>query len=299
VKRALLLICVASLACASEDASVDAGLPDSGTTSTTCPDSASYIGASWPAQMMIGADELFLADAAEAASLEIVLSDKAKVTIAPGNYPIPTTPGTYSLRLPICLEFPGGARPMLGDVGQVIVTGGGAITYFQLKQQLEGWTVQLYADDESGAMQFRGGGLKRENSTTLRDLISTRFRYYDGRRHTITFQGGTLISEFRLQWGGTPSSGLLMRASGELDGTQFDQPDYYKLVNNFEHHFFGADWALLFEAPINGACGLRVDHGDPLLSWGDPTMVTLSRINCDLTAIDQRAISNQTTEPHP
>ena len=76
-----------------------------------------------------------------------------------------------------------------------------------------------------------------------------------------------------------------VRAVGTFKGESFDQRDFWKLVYSPSHHHFSRSWAVLFDAPIEGACGLKVINFDldGLHSEG-PAVV--STIDCDLTTIE-------------
>jgi hypothetical protein len=66
---------------------------------------------------------------------------------------------------------------------------------------------------------------------------------------------------------------VFARASGSYRGVAFDQRDYFKLVYSPEHHHFTRHFAVLFDAPIEGACGLELinlpgpPNAKPLRAW--------------------------------
>jgi len=57
--------------------------------------------------------------------------------------------------------------------------------------------------------------------------------------------------------------GAFVRASGTYEDESFDQQSYWKLVYNPQHHHFVRDFAVLFDAPIHGACGIEVANLEP------------------------------------
>ena len=81
-------------------------------------------------------------------------------------------------------------------------------------------------------------------------------------------------------------------AVGTLDGEAFDVTDYFRLVYNPEHHHFQRHFAVLFDAPIGGACGLAVrDLGS------SPDIARVERVDCALGLLDERAISSNVYVP--
>ena len=84
-----------------------------------------------------------------------------------------------------------------------------------------------------------------------------------------------------------------VRASGSLDGQSFEQADYWKLIYNPSHHHFSRDFAVLFDAPIGSACGLKATEVDP---WGDAPPAQVHTIDCELGEIDERLLSSESYE---
>jgi hypothetical protein len=59
------------------------------------------------------------------------------------------------------------------------------------------------------------------------------------------------------------------------------------------HHHFERTFAVLFDAPIGGACGLRAEHLSP---WPDPPSapMALRTVDCALAPVETRAITEHT-----
>jgi hypothetical protein len=119
---------------------------------------------------------------------------------------------------------------------------------------------------------------------------------YPLHRHTITFDGGQVVLDVRItgQVGAAEMVGAFTAASGTLDGTAFTQTDYWDLVYSADHHHFIRNFAVLFDAPIGGACGLKVLNfigNDPRL-----TLPEVDTINCDLSNISARTVSTAVLE---
>jgi hypothetical protein len=85
---------------------------------------------------------------------------------------------------------------------------------------------------------------------------------------------------------------VFLEGRGELDGTAFDQLDYWKLVYSAPHHHFSnRAFVVLFDQPISGACGLRVESLDAF----DGTLPEVSLAGCDLQPLSARTPSSQVT----
>jgi hypothetical protein len=261
-----------------------------------CPGPEAYIGDNWAGVLQVGSDQCFLAASIEGRQLEEMYRTQAIMRIPAGSYAVPIEVGTYPLRLPTCIQrFDPTPVFTLGDAGEVTVQRYGEYVELSLWQDVyddlgQAWRMRVAMSGEGTDLQVDMGYIIGTDYSYY--MGDNTFPYYERWRHNVVFEGGELTSDFFAAWGGTPSSGLLVRASGTLDGVAFDQTDYWKLVNNHDHHFFGADWAVFFDAPINGACGLRVDDGNPI---GSMVMYDLAvhTIDCDLQFLEERTESDQ------
>jgi hypothetical protein len=107
----------------------------------------------------------------------------------------------------------------------------------------------------------------------------------------VDFEGGDLTLELRMgESVAATEPAAFVRASGTLDGQGFEQDDYWKLIYNPSHHHFSRNFAVLFDAPIGSACGLKVVGVDP---WGDPPPAQVHTIDCELGAIEERALNSE------
>ena len=80
-----------------------------------------------------------------------------------------------------------------------------------------------------------------------------------------------------------------VQAAGTLGGTQFTQNSYWRLIFTGGHHLMTEDFTVLFDSPIDGACGLKV------LVAGDP-LPTVSTIDCDLSDIESYGVTSSVSE---
>jgi hypothetical protein len=120
---------------------------------------------------------------------------------------------------------------------------------------------------------------------------------YPAYRHTVTFAGGQIVLDVRItgEVGGSSMLSAFTSAAGTLDGKAFTQTDYWKLVYSADHHHFNRQLAVLFDAPIGDACGLKV-----LNFWGSRYLAPLPEfytIRCDLTSIAALDVSDATVAP--
>jgi hypothetical protein len=218
---------------------------------------------------------------------------RALVRFAPGEYRLPTAEGSYTGRLPVCAQIADIGPPLeLGPAGNIWVSVWGEYSSVGYEQAMydelgQEWTLRMSFGGTAGVVRLQSASLvSGDRRLNLISNAPHEWYVYDYSRHKVTFTRGYLHSEFISSWGGTPSSGIIYRAEGELDGVVFEQDDYWRLTNNFYHHFFGADWAVFFDSPIGSACGIMVINGEPVglgWEWPDPTVST---ILCDFT-VDQ------------
>lgn len=107
-------------------------------------------------------------------------------------------------------------------------------------------------------------------------------------QHLITFENGDMLS-VKLSF----SSGPYARTSfdiawGRWRGQDFQQRDRFKLIYAAPSDHSTRSVAVLFDEPIDGACGLRVSSIDPL----DPSAGTAATVDCELEDIDAIAITS-------
>jgi hypothetical protein len=119
---------------------------------------------------------------------------------------------------------------------------------------------------------------------------------YPLNRHTITFDSEQVALDVRITGEVSVAEmiGAFTAASGTLDGTAFTQTDYWDLVYSADHHHFIRNFAVLFDAPIGGACGLKVLNFVGNNPGG--SLPEVNTINCDLSNIAARTVTNAVLE---
>jgi hypothetical protein len=210
---------------------------------------------------------------ATSSRLAETLAKKAMATIAPGTYALPDAQGPAPFALPLCLLRPNQkplatgtgtiARRMVGptrifDLSLPVSSGvgGGSVSGTLAREgtsPLSGEDLEglAFCPDSTCAPLARASflGACSLDGNPTRDVVDLE----DGRVElTVTFSRPTpgVI--------GIGEDAVLSRASGSFRGVPFDQRDYFKLVYSPEHHHFIRHYAVFFDAPVAGACGL--DH---------------------------------------
>jgi hypothetical protein len=115
--------------------------------------------------------------------------------------------------------------------------------------------------------------------------------------HELTFDDGQLELDVRIgQSFASTEPAAFVRASGTFRGVAFEQTNYWKLVYRPAHHHFERDFAVLFDTPIDGACGLQI-----LAFSADPQGVapTAATVDCALDPIDALEVQSFTLTRDP
>ena len=300
-----------------------------GSAGQDCPDSTDYVGdPTWPHVLVVTDGAEYCGHFSEARNLEQEYATKAKIRIAAGSYPLAAEDGTYDFALPVCFERgPGGVGgPSFAGAGQVetiytLNTYNGYVSYSHVFTQplsfpeTDTWTFQghiSYWDMQGSPVEpvLAGGPLDHydEDMGDAANLLLCKspdcdqwddvsfdacHPDYPLQAHSVTFEGGQISLDVRIT-GGVGTSAMLSaftRASGTLDGTAFTQTDYFKLVYSADHHHFIRNFAVLFDEPIGGACGLKVL--DFVWSLPEPEVYT---IDCDLSNLAPRSVTDASLE---
>ncbi len=258
----------------------------------------------------------------ELRTLEEEMDMKARLWIPPGTYPVPSQAGTFDFILPLCLQMrQPGSQPELSGLGSIEADssslGENIIASMSMGQPLrdasnkEYWffadiSDQLAAGDtmldvfdgehpEVGSGYF-GVGLCAGSAQCYDGyrFDSCTFDGYPDNRHRVVFDGGWV--ELHLVLGESMDStepGIFLWAEGELDGTSFEQRDYFQLIYRPEHHHFGRHFAVLFDDSISGACGLRIED---VIPWSEAALPTVSLCDCDLAVLGGRQVDEHSLE---
>lgn len=288
------------------------GLPEGGATDPEdwggCPAGTDYPGdAAWPHRLAVAGGAVYCAAFNEERSLVDELAAKAMLRVAPGSYPLPGE-DRAGLGLPVCFRFGEGAPAVAATGGDVSYEANGPQHSYRFTQQVASsgpqrvFSATLMDSAGSGAPAFSLDG--SETDFQAQDAI-----YYfslcpaDGEcapyygfdscthaatglphRHRVTLDSGTVTFELNV----TPSfsstePASFVRASGIYRGVSFDQRSYWRLVYSPAHHHFVRRFAVLFDAPIEGACGISVRGLEP--GGGNDEPDVAAAVDCDLRSI--------------
>jgi hypothetical protein len=274
----------------------------------------------WPGELSVLDTALYCGTFDEGRSLREEAAMKVQLRFLEGSWTLPADGSTDEpFSLPLCLRFPENQlEPRMDGAGMVTVEPWGQgrlVSYVQPMRTVTGslWTLDLsmYDYQPSATASLVLDGLYRlpesdeliaatlcpgdcQDFSQFRRFDSCRFDTVRRERHAVEFQGGSLLLDLHI--GDSLAStepALFVRGTGVLDGTSFDQRDYWHLIYNPEHHHFERDFIVLFDQPIAGACGLRASNFDP---WKDPPPAQLSTVDCSLTEIDARSVTSETWE---
>jgi hypothetical protein len=103
----------------------------------------------------------------------------------------------------------------------------------------------------------------------------------------ITFNGGRFEVERRFGQapGGLHDPTAFIRATGTFMNVPIDQRNYYKLVFHAKHHLVDPELAILFDAPIAGACGVAFTYKTDFSAGGVPKATAGYTTDCALNQL--------------
>lgn len=289
---------------------------------TWCPQASDYQGGDWSWKLEVSPNALYCSLSDQGRTLQEELAAKSRLRLIAGSYPVPSDNGTNPFLLPLCFEFlDPGTEPVRLEVGE-IETNHTSAGSFMIRQPVytatnEPWEFSMQALFGLGedTIPLNGDFLPLSADKDIDMwLCKDNCRYFSScnlpqiprERHVVEFAGtgctGTQNNchiELLLR----AETGILvtgpavfLSAAGELDGTAFDQEDFYKLIYNPGHHHYTRDFAVLFDSPINAACGIKVEQ---LAPQPDQPNARLTTIQCDLAEIEERTINGSTWDQLP
>ena len=290
-----------------EDGDAQAPPPDQGWSG--CPSAESVVqDPSSPLTLEVTQDAIYCATYNETRTLKEELAAKMQLRLTPGTYQVPNEAGAWTL--PACLKSPS---------GEVSASSGGQSEYSSTSfedttshtfatrttfgaEQSPLLRVRLDATtDAASAPGFTVDGVENgmdfdayqsfelcdeAGEDCFPDRIFDSCSYESGvpNLHEVTLDTGTVTFELRLgdSFAGT-EPGAYVRASGEFKGVVFDQSDYFKLIYHPTHHHFERAFVVLFDSPVDGACGIEVSALEP---FGDDVPDEAFTVDCALNRLE-------------
>jgi hypothetical protein len=278
-----------------------------------CPDPSAYVGGNWNYQASVTDQALFCV-INQGFSVEEAMGSKAQLRVVPGSYPLPQEDGTYPLLIPACIRVPENVESQHAGEGLLTVTteyiGDYPYVHYAVSQPMmvgiQPWTIEMnfsiynpgnpYPDLvlDNRLSEWEGGHEISKSYILDNEVLDYPWWAFPclpasaNRRET----GGTFDRGQINVWNDViydiPSGGhapaILQRGWGELDGTAFDQEDYFKLSHLPAHHNWGGSFLVMFEQPIGPACGIKLCI--PSMDGGGPDLGAWT-VDCSLDTIDQ------------
>jgi hypothetical protein len=308
-------------ASAGSDAGADAGADAGNGLWQDCPTSADYIGpASGPHQVIATDEALYCAMFDETRTLKEELAAKAMLRFAPGSYPLQPQ-NRASFALPLCFRRAAAPHPKLGAPGpldyssstfegttshdytshQPVMVGSATLNLdarFALSQT--GATVSPFMlDGHHPPLTDTGVSFNLllcedpQNCWPATIFDSCHFLGNQAHLHDVELTQGKIKLELSIGDSfASTEPGAFVRASGTFRGQSFDQRDYWKLIYNPEHHHFSRDFAVLFDAPIDGVCGLEITQLEP--GGDDLAPDQAFAVDCELERLQTLTVTKHT-----
>src|SRR5687768_2830606 len=286
-----------------------------------CPTADEYGAEAGPHAVNVTAEATYCATFDENRTLKEELAAKAMLRITPGRYALPGA-DRDDLGLPSCLRFGASSSAIPVTGGQATYT---ADTFDGNVTHSYQFTQALVADGNARRLrtQLLDRTLGTETPTFVLDGTEVDFAAQDFIRylmlcpadgdcipdaffdscehrsarlhsHELTLGSGAGTVTFELRIAESYSStepGAFVRASGTFHGTPFEQRDYWKLVYNPAHHHFVRNFAVIFDEPIDGVCGIQVMGLEPV---GDAlTPDVAATIDCELKESGPLTVESQ------
>jgi len=245
-------------------------------------------------------------------------ASKAMVRFAPGNYPLGTKAG-IDVMLPTCIRMRSATQPSITMAAPLSHT---KDTFEATDTHHYAWVAPIEGHPHQSALEMQfdiRASLSAAPSMMLdgteNDLEDFSSRHWlrlcadsadcavglmldscthdSGTLHThsVTLEGGEIELSLRIgQSFASTEPGAFIGATGTWQGDAFEQLDYFQLIYVPFHHHFTRSFIVMFDAPIDGACGLRLSDLDPF----DLPAGNVATVDCDLKDIASVAITAHT-----
>lgn len=284
-----------------------------------CPSATDFVGdPDSPVKLEVSAEAVYCATFLETRTLKEEFAAKAQLRFTPGTYSVPDETSA-STNLPSCVR--------IGNTAGVGASSGSteystssfeesvthALTSEQTFEALSGGGLSLRlertVDDGSiPAITLDGSAVPFDDFNVYRtmewcnepsegcfpDRIFQSCQYEIGQlnRHEVSLDSGNVVFELRLgQSFASTEPGAYVRASGSFEGQAFDQTDYFKLIYHPTHHHFERAFVVLFDEPIEDACGIEVSSLEP---FGDDVSDQAFAVDCELNHLYELSVEDHT-----
>lgn len=276
-----------------------------------CPSAQDYSAdPGWTHELEVSDDAVYCAAFDENRTLKEELAAKALLRVAPGSYRLPGA-ASAGLGLPVCLKLGASAAPVAAQADAVRYESSTLETttshqyYFDqtVPDPDRRLTIGLrVAAPSADTPRFRLDGaapspfdetVPSASFWLCQGLEPCMFdRAFDScshaestlNRHDVELDTGSISLELRIgESFASTEPGAFVRASGSFRGQAFDQRDYFKLIYRPAHHHFERFFAVLFDEPIDGACGVEIDALEPFDDLSPDQAFT---VDCELNQLE-------------
>lgn len=279
---------------------------------------------SWPDTLEVTGTGVYCATFDERRTLKEELAKKALLRVTPGSYRLPAS-AQEGLALPVCIAFgedgvgvpaaPRNTTHEANDVGGMIYHRYGFVSEqpdpprrltIDLQLGLPEGEVPGFVLDGDTPDLF--GPTEPLNTFVLYESLDEAAawdRQFDScthessrlNHHEIVLDEGEIALDLRIgQSYASTEPGAFVKASGTFRGVAFEQTNYFKLVYRPEHHHFERDFAVMFDSPIDGACGIQILRFPADPQGMPPTAAT---VDCELDPIDSLTVQSFTLMRDP
>jgi hypothetical protein len=277
-------------------------------------------------------------------SLKEVRESKALLRVAPGSYTLPDGGGNnlglpFCLRLgedgePIAVGVGEAGHEKVNNPGDIYNPAGTVLHMHRLEQPVAapaggGFEATLSIELLEGeAPSFVLAGLENLDMYGAQDSYFARIdtsrpvecedgpcywtqtfnscaqESYTLNRHDVRLDTGDISLELRIGPGVGSNPAAFVGASGQFRGQSFEQRNYFKLIYLSAGHHLIRHFAVLFDAQIDGVCGVEITGLDVDIIQEifdeDPAPDQAFAVDCELNRLEELTVQSHTlttTEP--
>ena len=252
------------------------------------------------------------------------LHRKALLRVAPGSYALPIG-DRDGVGLPFCLRDGENGPPVGAGIGESTYSNydngdnmilhhyfldqpmadppGGLLqmTYYPQRPEGQAFDLALNGQMDNDLYIVQIDPTRSDPNLECPEAVCAWRRDFDScthktsrlNRHTVQLDTGEMQLDLRIGelLSGTERAAFV-HATGTFMEELVDQDDYFKLVYSPAHHHFVRDFAVLFDAPIDGVCGVAIMGLEPK----DPVEIRDSQpdqaftVDCELNPLQELTV---------
>lgn len=246
----------------------------------SCPTSNSYVGNSnWPVTLTVEENVAlcYFPSWGKLDDFSSIIALKNKIDITAGNYRLPNEDTDSILSIPMCIAEKGVNKSTMSaqvknDFSLDLPLNTTSVNSFY-QANTDGLLLSISFPKDSTALTLSAEGknfpegISAVYPATGPDDNSRLGNYHQcqlpvNQRYQVEVAGvGSLLVEHHY-WAGTAGAGFVapVRISGTWRGQTIDINNYQQMTVRYSRHAFNADLQLMFDAPIEGEYGIRIDN---------------------------------------